>query len=144
MVENVYKAPDSNIIIPNEYGDPPELWNPDAAGGWSLLFTPIFGSILVRKNWLALGEEKLANKSKIWTIFGVVLLIPSAFIPLIGFIFIVTWYFASQKPQTKFIKSRWGKEYPKRKWSKPLLIALPVWVLYVILLLLLMASIASV
>ena len=36
------------------------LWNPDAAACWSMLFTPLFGTILVIRNWEALGEPKRA------------------------------------------------------------------------------------
>lgn len=44
----------------------PKLWNPNATTLWSLLFTPIFGSLLQNKNWEALGEQEKADNSKNW------------------------------------------------------------------------------
>ena len=34
----------------------PALWNPTAAGSWSILFSPIFGAYLHMLNWRALFQ----------------------------------------------------------------------------------------
>ena len=46
-------------------GNVPKLWNPEAAGGWSLIFNPVFGSILVLMNWQALGEREKIRSAQI-------------------------------------------------------------------------------
>jgi len=40
-------APPAADLEARELGAVPALWNPNAAEAWSLLFTPIFGSILL-------------------------------------------------------------------------------------------------
>ena len=35
-----------------------------------------------------------------------------------------TWYYSSGRPQVGYIKSRFGDNYPRRGWAKPLLFAL--------------------
>jgi heme/copper-type cytochrome/quinol oxidase subunit 2 len=120
-----------------ESGDvAPALWNPDVAGVWSMFFTPIFGSILVLKNWQAIGEESLAKTGRVWLIVSIFMLIPSGFVPLLGFLYILIWYFAWQKKQTKYIEERWAKNYPKKKWGVPVLIGIGGVVVYSILLVL--------
>jgi hypothetical protein len=114
----------------------PALWNPNAAANWSLLFSPVFGAFLHMKNWEALGEPAKASASRRWAAAGVVvfvvLALASALLPekatdgisragAIGLLF--AWYFASARQQTAFVKARFGKEYPRRGWTKPLLLA---------------------
>jgi ABC-type Fe3+ transport system permease subunit len=41
---------------------------------------------------------------------------------------LLTWYFVSAKPQARFIKERFGKDYPRRGWGRPFLYALLVFV----------------
>ena len=122
MSEELYKAPDAELI--DRTVSDAEIWNPDAAGAWSILFTPIFGSILVYKNWNSLGESELAAKSKKCIYISVFMAIISVFFNLIGFIYLVTWYYLSQKKQTKYIKEVRSGIYNKKGWLKPLGIAL--------------------
>lgn len=135
-MENIYTAPEANLIDDSEKLSNP-VWNPDAAGLWSLLFTPLFGSILVKKNWETIGDQDEYERSKKWVVLSAVFLIPGLFIPFVSFIFIITWYFMSQKQQTKYLKEKWGKDYLKRSWGKPLLIgfvvAIPIYVINIIL-----------
>ena len=42
------------------------VWNPDAAAGWSLIFSPVFGSYLHMCNWRTLSEPKKEASSKTW------------------------------------------------------------------------------
>ena len=102
----------------------PSMWNPDAAGAWSLFLTPIFGSILVMLNWRTLGEGSRASSGVGWLIASVLMLFPSLLIPGIGLLWLIVWYFAWQRKQSKYVRERWGKDYPKRGWLTPILIGL--------------------
>ena len=114
--------------------DAPLLWNPDAAGAWSLLFTPVFGSILVRKNWKAIGDEDRARQGTIWLGVSIVMLLATLFTGILGFLYIIVWYFAWQRPQAQFIRERWGKDYPRKGWIVPLLAALGIYIAVVVVL----------
>ncbi len=114
------------------------IWNPNAAANWSILFTPVFGSYLHRQNWEALGELELAARTKKWlyTSIGIIvflvclnLLLPNSeavalFVRVIAILYLVTWYYACARPQAKYVKERFGEDYPRRRWGKPLLYAL--------------------
>jgi hypothetical protein len=117
---------------------PPALWNPNAAGCWSLIFTPLFGAYLHMKNWQALGEPERAEKSRKWVIASLIILIAlvlasvflpdtkgvDAFLRLAGFALIVSWYYSIGKSQQAYVLARYGKNYVRRGWTKPLLAAL--------------------
>jgi uncharacterized membrane protein YfcA len=104
------------------------------------LFSPAFGALVHMKNWQALGEPEKAAASKKWAVIYIVtivgLSVAGAFLPsnktmpalvrLCGFVLLLSWYFASGKPQLEFVKSRYGKQYPRKGWAQPLLIAVGV------------------
>ena len=124
---NPFAPPKANLEgSVQDAGPAPPLWNPDAAGLWSLLFSPIFGSTLVMKNYQALGEDALARSARNWLIGSIFMLFVTAFLGGLGLVWIIVWYFAFQRKQTLYIRERWGKEYPRRGWGVPLLIALGV------------------
>jgi len=104
-------------------GSAPAIWNPEAAGGWSLFFTPIFGSILVLRNWQALGAKDKVRGAQLWLIASIIMVIVQFLVstPLL-FVYLVIWYFASAKSQAKYVREKWGKEYPRKSWLWPLLI----------------------
>ena len=60
----------------SDSGDAPALWNPQAAGLWSVLFTWAFGAFLLAKNWRALGNEARAKRCMFW-FYGYFPLIPA-------------------------------------------------------------------
>ena len=122
--------------------DAPMLWNPDAAGAWSLLFTPVFGSILVRKNWKAIGDEDKVRQGAIWLGASIVMLLATIFIGILGFFYIIVWYFAWQRPQAQFIRERWGKDYPRKGWIVPLLAALGIYIAVVVVLTMVIMALA--
>ena len=143
---NPFETPKASLEKqPLNAASAPPLWNPDVAGAWSLLFTPIFGSIIVRKNWIALGEESKARTATIWIIASVLAAIAGALVGFAAFIYIIVWYFAWQKPQATYIKERWAGDYPRKGWLVPVLIALGVWavLLLAIFLIVLMAGRAA-
>jgi len=126
----------------------PPLWNPDVAGAWSIFLTPIFGSAIVRKNWQALGDEQKARTGTVWLSVSIAVLVAALFAGMFGvtvgrfisLFYLIVWYFAWQKPQTTYIKERWGKEYPHKGWGMPLMIAIgAILGLYVLLVLVIFA-----
>ena len=102
----------------------PALWNPDACGLWSLLLSPVFGSILLLYNWKSIGDPDKVKQGGYWLAISLVALPLYWFIPFLGLVYIVVWYFAWQKPQTRYVKATWGKDYPRKRWGKPVLIGI--------------------
>lgn len=131
MNENlVQESPVQPLNIQSQ-GAAPVLWNPEAAGAWSLIFNPVFGSILVLMNWQRLGVQDRIRNAQLWLGVSIVMLIALFFVPpslraLVSIGYLLVWYFAAAKPQAKYIQERWGKAYPRRSWMWPLLIAFGV------------------
>jgi uncharacterized membrane protein YfcA len=137
VTANLYAPPKAPVADIVQAEAAPALWNPGAAASWSLLFSPAFGAFLHMKNWEALGEPDKAAAARKWAVIYIVTIIglsvAGAFLPsnkaipgivrLCGFVLLVSWYFASGKPQLEFVKERYGKDYPRKGWAQPLLIA---------------------
>ena len=112
------------------------IWNPNAAANWSILFTPAFGSFIQAINWRALGEEQKSKAMMGWFYASIALLFiyvaMGLLIPeqkaaeglsrFLAFLFLVIWYFAVGRSQTKYVKAKFGKSYTRRPWGKPVLI----------------------
>ncbi len=110
------------------------LWNPNAAANWSLIFTPAFGSYLHMLNWRSLGETERAAGSQKWFYVGIGMLVLYVLLSLfmrdekvsggavrgLGFIFFLSWYFGSARPQAKYVKGKFGNSYVRRPWGKAL------------------------
>jgi len=131
MNENLVQASSAQPLNTQSYGTAPVLWNPEAAGSWSLIFNPVFGSILVLMNWQALGVKEKVRGAQIWLVVSIIVLVGLLFLPpsilsLVSVSYLLIWYFSAAKPQARFIKERWGKAYPRRSWLWPLLIAFGV------------------
>lgn len=106
----------------------PELWNPNAAALWSLLFTPIFGSALMMMNWKTMGNKAEADKSLCWLVVSVLMICFYAFLSDsvsggISTLFLVIWYFLSASQQISYVKREFGEKYQRKDWKVPLLIA---------------------
>jgi len=121
---NPFEPPRAALEKPDEEVDSraaaPPLWNPNVAGLWSLFLTPIFGSLLVRKNWEAIGDAREARVGTVW--LGVSILIEAAWFtdavgPAIPFLFMVVWYVAFQRIQALYVRERWGTDYPHKPWA---------------------------
>ncbi len=108
-----------------------ELWNPNAAANWSLLFSPAFGAYLHMKNWEALGDNDKAKSSKTWFISSIILSILG-----LGFFVLVAWYFSIGKKQAKYVKEKFGDRYTRKSWGAPLLIGFSVFIVCIFLTLL--------
>ena len=136
--DNPYQAPKTSIEQLPSGEVVPEIWNPNAAANWSLPFSPIFGAILHMKNWQALGEPAKAAASRNWAIASAVIAIATVIVDVImaddkaiegitrilNFALLLAWYFASARAQAQYVKERFGKNYPRKGWGKPLLFAL--------------------
>jgi hypothetical protein len=148
---NPYATPQSDPV-PSLVSPAPRLWNPDAAGAWSLIFTPVFGSILLLKNWQAIGLDGKVKAARNWLNVSIVMLVLMIVVGMFdlminvtisnvsfavdesfGWYYIFIWYFAWQKPQTKYVKEQWGKDYPRKSWRKPLQIGFSCWGGFIIL-----------
>jgi hypothetical protein len=112
---------------------PPPIWNPNAACNWSLLFSPAFGAYIHAQNWMTLNEPQRARAAKVWFYVSLVMLGVSLALHLVGVaedvaralgvVYLGIWYFAAGRPQARFVKGKYGEDYPRRPWGKPLLIA---------------------
>jgi hypothetical protein len=134
---NPYSPPKADVADVGRGLTPPPLWNPGAAANWSLLFSPAFGAFLHMKNWEALGEPAKASTAKVWAIVTLVVIVGTAvaaalmptnnalggFSRLIGIVLLISWYASSGRGQMAYVKTQFGKDYPRKGWGKPLLIA---------------------
>jgi len=129
------KAAVADVVSPIES---PPLWNPNAAASWSLVFSPVFGAVLHMKNWQAMGEPAKAAAARNWALasvaFFAVLILSTIALPeskvidLLsragGLVLLLGWYYASGKAQNAAVLARYGKNYRRKGWAKPLLVAL--------------------
>lgn len=109
---------------------PPQLWNPNAAGFWSLLLSPIFGAWLHAKNWRQLGLPDKAKQSMLWVYASVALVVmavlfsdvnPSLFQVTYGGLLLV-WWMKSGNEQYRYVSER-CPDYDNKGWSTPLSLA---------------------
>jgi ABC-type Fe3+ transport system permease subunit len=47
------------------------------------------------------------------------------------FALLLTWYFTSGRAQASLVKARFGTQYPRRGWAKPLALAVGVVVFFI-------------
>lgn len=123
METNPYAAPNAPLV--HEETVPvanPALWNPNAAGLWSLLLSPVFGSILLMKNWQAMGDERQVRSSLTWLLASLVILLVQIYVPFLALFYIIVWYLNFQRKQTDYVQAHWGTSYPRKGWGLPLLL----------------------
>ena len=124
---NPYAAPTARVDEgQSDQDEAPDLWNPEAGGAWSLLLSVAFGAWITLQNWKALGEEKQIATSRVWFIVSVIVVVLVILLPmgrLLGFPYLIIWYFAQNRPQIKYVKERFDGDYPRRPWLKVLLLA---------------------
>jgi hypothetical protein len=143
---NPYAPPKAAVGEVPSQAVAPALWNPNAAANWSLVFTPIFGAFLHMKNWQALGETGKARASRYWAILGAAVFSGLTLLAVLqaqskgmgslirsaGFLLLLAWYFGSARAQARYVKERFGSQYPRRGWGKPLLVALGVFAVFMV------------
>ena len=118
--------------MPAPTSQPPALWNPNAAAGWSLLFSPAFGAFLHARNADAMGRAGEAKANRVWfyviiAYFGFSLVpipaIPEVLFRLAPIGLLLGWYFGLGKEQMRYVKETWRDTYERKSWKKPLVIA---------------------
>jgi hypothetical protein len=148
VTQNPYAPPKAEVADIAGEGNPPLLWNPNAAANWSLLFSPAFGAFLHMKNWQALGQPDKATSAKVWFVLSLVVLaglscasVMGSYsnqqvgsLRIVGFILLIAWYFGSARGQAAYVKTHFGNTYPRRGWSKPLGVAVLALVAFVVVL----------
>ena len=121
----------------------PALWNPSAAAGWSLVFTPAFGAYLHARNAAVLGRVEEAKANRIWFQVSLgyqVFVCASIFIPSIpepvfrGAVvgLLLGWYVSVGRKQVVYVKGTYSADYHRRSWTKPLVIACSALILFLI------------
>jgi len=130
---NPYAAPMARVDDQGGTEEAPPLWNPESGGAWCLLLSVAFGAWIMKQNWKALGEDKRASVSLIWFIVSLVVLALVIILPAgraLAFIYLMIWYFAENRPQIKYVKERFGKQYPHRPWFKVVLLGFVLVLIY--------------
>lgn len=88
-------------------------------------------------NWRALGEPQKESVAKGWfyvslafyTLLPGYLSVPrfngyTSPFPGLAIFYLIIWYFAAGRPQSKYVEKKFGADYVRKPWSKVLLIAL--------------------
>ena len=122
---------------------PRPIWNPNAACSWSLLFSPAFGAYIQSLNWTTLNEPVRARSAKVWFLVSLLMTTMLSLLPLAGvgqqearylaLLYLLIWYFAAGRPQARYVKEKYGRDYPRKAWGKPLLIAIALFLAYVVI-----------
>ena len=141
------KRSDSSQTVDISINEQNAIWNPNAASNWSLIFSPAFGSYLHALNWRTLGEQDRASFSMGWFYFSLAMLVVYIFMSVfiadekaadgairgLGLLYLIIWYFSAGRSQAKYVKAKFGEDYPRRGWVKPLLIGVAAIIGYFIL-----------
>ncbi|MEJ2453489.1 MAG: hypothetical protein P8103_04965 [Candidatus Thiodiazotropha sp.] len=86
-----------------------------------MFFTPVFGSILLLRDWQAIGDNDQVKLGWIWLAVSLCVVIVTMFVGKYGLVYLIVWYFAWQKRQTEYITEKWRKDIPRKGWILPLL-----------------------
>lgn len=137
MSLNPFAPPESDLTTMSIEKQAPPLWNANAAACWSLLFSPAFGAYLHMRNWQALGDDSKAAAAKTWMIVSIVMMLAAAMLAVLfarakgvsaavnifGLGLLISWYVVGARAQVADIKERFGDNYPRKGWGKPLGVA---------------------
>ena len=116
-----------------------KLWNPWAAAGWSLLFSPVFGAWLHAANWRALGYPDKAVAARRWSyaMLGMVLLsglvsalfeLYARHLPVIVTVAVtITWFSLPARAHCRHVREATGGRYRRRAWWPVLLGGVAGW-----------------
>ena len=109
----------------------PALWRPSAVAAWSLLFTPVFGSLLLMHNWHVLGQARAVRTARRWLLASMAVLVlelcagainqrvnaTTPLAQLIGLGWLGLWLLAAAAPQWHLVRQRFGRRYARRAWN---------------------------
>jgi hypothetical protein len=137
------KVIDTNSPTTATVIEQPELWNPNVAGLWSLIFSPIFGTWLHARNWKTLQETEKYKKTMMWLYGSIVGSVVTFFLPTqpsiaLSMILLVSWWLTAGQEQYRYVKIKYP-DYRKKRWGTPLSIA--VLVLFILSLIFLAVSV---
>jgi hypothetical protein len=122
-----------------------KLWNPWAAAGWSLLFSPAFGAWLHAANWRALGRPDKAAAARRWSWLVVAALLLSgvaaalfelyaSHLPWLAIaVLTLTWYGFPAREHCHYVHVTTGGHYHRRRWAPALLGGIVAWLLLALL-----------
>lgn len=111
-----------------------ELWDPSAAAWWALVFSPLFSTWLMQKNWQAIGDEKEAKKAWYWIVGILICSLVLPFTDYTGSValpILIVWYLVYGKKQYDYVKNNLQDKYKRKPWGKPLLIAVGALLVFV-------------
>jgi len=107
------------------------------------LFSPAFGAYIQSLNWTTLNEPVRARSAKVWFLVSLLMTTMLSLLPLAGvgqqearylaLLYLLIWYFAAGRPQARYVKEKYGRDYPRKAWGKPLLIAIALFLAYVVI-----------
>ena len=104
----------------------PPLWNPKWLGAWSLLFSWAFGAFLLARNWKSLGNASRATRCMIWFYACFAFALAATLMPSLAsgnLAVLGVFYLLEVWPQAKLVKERFGDQFPRKPWGKPVAIA---------------------
>ncbi len=111
-----------------------ELWDPSAAAWWALVFSPLFSTWLMQKNWQAIGNEKEAKKAWYWIVGILICCLVLPFTDYTGSValpILIVWYLVYGKKQYDYVKNNLQDKYKRKPWGKPLLVAVGALLVFV-------------
>jgi hypothetical protein len=99
---------------------------------------------------MTLNEPERARSAKAWFQGSLLLIAVSTFLPLmgvneqavrfLGLPYLLIWYFAAGRPQARYVKEKYGKDYPRQPWGRPVLISIALFVAYLVLVVVVMMA----
>lgn len=117
MSDNPY-APPASVVEPRSHV---RLWTPNAAANWSVMFSAVFGAVLIYLNHKELGDKHRTEVAAAWCLACIGGLLTTATLRFAPLVVILVWYFGSAKPHAKAVRERFGDDYERRPWGKPIL-----------------------
>ncbi|MDD5598755.1 MAG: hypothetical protein PHV82_12480 [Victivallaceae bacterium] len=116
-------------ILDTENKTEPELWNPNAAALWCLVFSPLFSTWLIQRNWQTLGNKQEAKKGWYW-LAGLLIcywvISFTGYAEKLGLPIIVIWYLGYGRKQYRYVKDTLQDKYQRKPWGKVLLCGIGV------------------
>ncbi len=124
---NHYQAPADDSYHNEEL---PKIWNPNVIGCWALFLTPLFGSVLIMKNWKALGYERQAQQAQLWGIVFLIYVLVAGYLEIsasrLSLLYLLIWYFFSVKKQVTYVEYELNYQYIKKSILMPVIITVIV------------------
>jgi len=129
----------------------PEIWNPDAVGVYSFFLTPVWGSILLSKNWVFLKNHEKAGKARMWGWAWLIIVLAYILLPksvanvptIVPFILLlIVWYFIVVKEQVNYLKIT-EISYYKNAWLKPLLLGIGSIIIFIMIMGIVLTALTS-